>query len=95
MEEYDWKLLKIERCSKRCLADLMYAVMNTGSEIYSTHCMSYNFMLLDSQSTSAEMLVKIPHRMRVKSLAHFSNLDFFKRIRGVEVCKPPATPQTN
>lgn len=95
MDGYDWKLLKIERCSKRCLADIMYAILNTGSMIAGSHAMSYNFMLLDSQSTSADLLVKIPRQMRVKSLVHFSNLDFFTRIKGVRVCEPPEQPRTN
>ncbi|MBX9877661.1 MAG: hypothetical protein K2Y22_04315 [Candidatus Obscuribacterales bacterium] len=93
--DYDWKLLKVQRCSYRCLSDLMYAILNTGAKIHSSHVFGRNEMLVKPDWTSAEILVQIPRMMKAKSYAHKSNIEFFEQIRGVTVCEPPPSPKVN
>lgn len=89
--EFDYKLLKVDRCSNRACADLMYAILNTGAEVSRVHVFDHRAMLVMGSWTSADILVKIPRRM-VDSNVHKTNLDFFTLIKGVSVCEPPAEP---
>lgn len=84
----DWKVLQVQKCSFRCLQDLMYAIMNTNTQVKTCWPFGKNEMLLSPHWTSAEILVRIPRRMQVKSLAHKSNLDFFRKIKGVTISEP-------
>lgn len=95
MSESDWKLLKVDKCSKRVCEEIMYAILNTGARLHRSHVFDHRSMLMMGSWTSADILVEIPRRMLVKSLVHTSNLDFFSRIRGVEVVDPPAQPVVN
>lgn len=89
-EPFDWKILQVDRCSYRCLQEIMYAILNTGAEVRDTFVNGQREMLIKPDWTSAEILVRIPHKLRNhQSNTHTSNLDFFTKIRGVTVKDPP------
>lgn len=92
LEGVDWKLLTLSRASYRVMQEVMRAILITGSSIQPAQVMDYRSMLIKPDWTSVFILVKIPHRMKVQSNCHASNLEFFTKIRGVTVSDPPAQP---
>ena len=91
----DWKVLQLDRCSYRVMQEVMYAILNTGARVQESLVVSLDAMLVKPDWTSAEVLVQIPRRMKSKSHAHASNIEFFSKIKGVVVKDPPRNYSTN